>query len=177
MGYTKTINYRYFLPFLMIFIGICENFGKSSYCFHTEKETAAKAISTCKVTGGKLVEPRNENENNFVANHAKDKLISQLWIGVNDISTEDSFKYDSKDIDIVWNNWAANQPNNHDGNEDCVAIGLSMMTVSDGTSEFQVTTPGVWYDQSCTFKKAFVCEYSGKGNIFINTYTVRLRLT
>ena len=154
----------------MIFIGICENFGKSSYCFHTEKETAAKAIFTCKATGGKLVEPRNENENNFVANHAKDKLISQLWIGVNDISTEDSFKYDSKDIDIVWNNWdwAANQPNNYNGNEDCVAMGLSSMTSSDGTHEIQVTTLGVWYDQSCTFKKAFVCEYSSsKGNIFV----------
>ena len=161
----------------MIFIGICENFGNSSYCFHTEKETAAKAISTCKATGGKLVEPRNENENNFVANHAKDKLISQLWIGVNDISTEDSFKYDSKDIDIVWNNWAANQPDNYNGTEDCVAMGLSTITFSDGTGENQVTTPGVWYDQSCTFKKAFVCEYSGKGNIFINTYTVRPWLT
>ena len=98
---------------------ICEKLGRTTYCFHTEKETAAIAISFCKAKGGKLVEPRNEKENNFIVNHAKDKLISQLWIGVHDISTEGSFKYDSKDVDILWSNWdhAQNQPNNNNGNE------------------------------------------------------------
>ena len=143
---------------------ICEKLGRTTYCFHTEKETAAIAISFCKAKGGKLVEPRNETVNDFVANHAKDKLISQLWIGVHDISTEGSFKYDSQDNDIVWSNWDWGQPNNIEDKEDCVAIGVSKITKSSGRSETSVTLSefGNWWDTSCSFKKAFVCEYSGK---------------
>ena len=89
--------------------------------------------------------------------------MSQFWIGIHDLQSEGVFRYDSNDEEVTWKNWNSDQPNNNVGGEDCVAIGLTKMSNSNGNGEANVdnSDAGQWWDQKCHFPKAFVCESLG----------------
>ena len=90
-----------------------------------------------------------EDTNKHVSDHAKtiQGFTDRFWIGINDVTEEGSFKYNSDQSIILWENWrvSGGQPNNIN-NQDCVAVNSN----------------GEWYDDACSQVKSFVCE---KGNV------------
>ncbi|TFK09487.1 dedicator of cytokinesis protein 4 [Platysternon megacephalum] len=97
--------------------------------------------ATCSQAGGLLASPRNSAENSaiqqIVVRHNK-----AAYIGINDIQTEGSFKYLSGEA-IGYSNWAAGEPNNVGGIEDCI----------------EVYPDGRWNDKSCNEKRLIICEF------------------
>ena len=131
-----------------------------------EKKTAADARAFCNSIGSKLFEPRDLPTNAFVASEAKARGLSQFWIGVGDVQTESTFRYDSNDESITWNNWNKGQPNNYGVGEDCTAVGVTQISYSYGREwshelNLDSSVIGQWWDQQCHNLKGFVCESSG----------------
>ena len=130
------------------------------YCFQLEKKPLVYAKRDCASIGSKLFEPKSLASNTFVTQEAKKKGMSQFWIGIHDARTEDSFRYFSNNKEITWINWRYDQPNNNEGGEDCVSVGVTRYSWSNGGGESSIygNDVGKWWDQKCTFLKAFVCE-------------------
>ena len=132
-----------------------------------EKKTAADARAFCNGIGSKLFEPRDLPINAFVASEAKARGLSQFWIGVGDVQTEGTFRYDSNDDSITWNNWNKGQPNNYGVGEDCTAVGVTQISHSHSTGKYSHEhnldsfEVGQWWDQQCLYLKAFICESAG----------------
>ena len=95
--------------------------------------------------GGKLVEPRKQTTNDFITDVAKEKGNGiELWIGINDISKEGVFVYESNSEPVTWTNWGPGEPNNGGNglrNGDCVRLKQEE-----------------WWDLNCDYSKPFVCE-------------------
>ncbi|XP_030426757.1 pulmonary surfactant-associated protein D-like [Gopherus evgoodei] len=97
--------------------------------------------ATCSQADGLIASPRNSAENSTIqqiaVHHNK-----KTFIGINNIQTEGSFKYLSDEA-IGYSNWAAGEPNNVGGIEDCV----------------EVYPDGRWNDKSCNDKRLIICEF------------------
>ena len=98
-----------------------------------------------------MLEPRDSTTNSKVVTLAKSEGVTSFWIGVNDITIEDVFTYESNGKTIDYKNWNTNpkEPNNGSNqkpNEDCVAIWK--------TDNYN----GKWNDYYCTSRLSFVCE-------------------
>ena len=141
--------------------------------YHLEKKTADDARAFCNGIGSNLYEPRNLSSNAFVTREAKAKGITQFWIGIRDVQTEDTFRYDSNGEQITWNNWKQGQPNNAGGGEDCTSVGVTKMATSNGNWNINIASSeaGLWWDQKCHFLKEFVCESSVKVVFIKNVFT------
>ena len=136
--------------------------------------------------GGKLAEPRTQTTNDFIADVAKGKGISQLWIGINDIKEEGTFIYGSNDAPITWTNWAPDQPNNGDGEvqEDCVILAITEITYLNNNYPLDSSKQEKWFDGKCDYTLSFVCERGDSTvnddiELYINGYydTSNKRLT
>ena len=127
-----------------------------------EKKTAEDAAAFCNGMGSKLFEPRDFPSNAFVTSEAKAIRMSQFWIGIRDVQTEGTFRYDSNAERITWNNWNSGQPNN-EGGEDCTIVTVTQYSNSNGNGKIDVNSSeaGQWWDTKCDFRKAFVCERAG----------------
>ena len=128
-----------------------------------QKKTADDARAFCIGIGSKLFEPRDFPSNAFVTSEAKARGMSQFWIGIHDAQTEGEFRYDSNDEQMTWSNWKEGQPNSFGGGEDCISVGVTVRSYSNGSGETHIDSSeaGLWWDQKCHFLKAFVCESSG----------------
>merc|ERR1712238_25099 len=69
--------------------------GGKNYDFNPAAQTQSEARARCIRLGGKLFEPKDATTNRDVFVQAGAKLIggNNLWIGVSDVGTEDSFTY------------------------------------------------------------------------------------
>ena len=77
-------------------------------------------------------------------------MNKHIWIGGNDIETEDTWVWTTsgREIDTFhWSNGHRGQPNNHDGNQDCLAI--------SGVVEHM----GLWNDIDCDLSYNVICEF------------------
>ena len=64
---------------------------------------------------GKLFEPKDSSTNDQIINTARDmKSTVEIWIGINDIATEGTWKYTTGG-NLVNTNWASGQPDDHHG--------------------------------------------------------------
>ena len=101
-----------------------------------------------------------EDTNKHVSDHANtiQGFTDRFWIGINDFTEEGSFKYNSDQSIILWDNWrvSAGQPNNIN-NQDCVAVNSN----------------GEWDDDACSQLKSFVCEKGTKAEIFSSCTKIR----
>ena len=107
-----------------------------------------EASDFCLNEGAILFEPKSEDINKRVSDHANTiegfgNADNRYWIGINDITAEGSFVYNSDQSPISWENWKGNQPNNRAGGQDCGAVN---------------TNEGEWWDDTCTDLRPFVCE-------------------
>lgn len=74
-------------------------------------------------------------------------FIYRVWIGLNDLTMEGLFEWTSG-VNVTYTNWEMGQPNNGQGQENCVALpGLN--------------TIDQWDDTNCVQALPFVCELPG----------------
>jgi Lectin C-type domain/Putative metal-binding motif len=102
------------------------------------------ARAACASAGMHLVAIGSQGEDNFVFNGANMISHGKWWIGLNDIAQEGKFAWDGGGP-VTFTNWAAGEPNDSGGNEDCVQI----------NRYFPEKT---WNDEPCSFPLSFVCE-------------------
>lgn len=105
------------------------------------KQSIDEGAAWCRNAGGKLVVPKNHEENKMLVK-VSNIIGSQPFIGVTDRRTESVFE----DLDgnrITFLNWHKTEPNNHGGDEDCIGVHKH---------------DGSWYDVACTIVHLIVCE-------------------
>ena len=112
--------------------------------------THENAIQFCISWGGKLFEPKTPEANSEVNNLAKAQGLVWYWLGINDVSEEGNFVYNSDGKAIGWTNWASGQPDNLD------ASGLSADCGSQNIDSPDYTIG--WHDANCNDLTGFVCE-------------------
>ena len=122
------------------------------YRFSNVTKSFEEAQSSCASNGGKLFEPRNLKQNKEVADAAY-KIHhyppNYWWIGADDKEREGSFQWSTSEKNINFSNWMSGQPNDFNGNQDCVGIYISSNSVYHGK----------WYDYTCSIKHFFICEF------------------
>ena len=107
--------------------------------------------SRCEDMGGRLVQVRSREENEFVTKLAKDANLDGVWIGGTDQANEGQWKW----VDgspLTYTNWSrvGNQPNNKNGVEHYLMIMIALDT-------------GQWCDQPDTSVEwknvGYICEW------------------
>lgn len=92
--------------------------------------------------GGALACPKNAAENTALREVAK-RGSKFAYIDITDIQTEGRFVY-ANGAPINYKNWKNGEPNNFNGNEDCVIIEHEN---------------GLWNDFPCDQKGLIICEF------------------
>jgi hypothetical protein len=125
--------------------GYCpENWSSfGSYCYQLNKTAVAwpDAEKTCKSTGGHLTSILSATEGTFINKHLL-QSINNAWIGLNDRDNEHTFVW-SDGMPLLVVSWWRNQPNDFDGQQNCVYINRGQ---------------GRWNDLGCGRKFPFVCK-------------------
>ena len=126
--------------------------GKSCYKLFTSSKTWENAKKECEKWHAGLVKVESREENDFI----KTKLLptdkeENYWIGLSDSDNENDWKWtDGTRLDLDgYKNWRGHEPDNHNGNEDCVAI------VRISTDPYHY---GKWSDISCSLERKYICE-------------------
>jgi hypothetical protein len=119
-------------------------YNGNDYLFVRTPKTWHEAQSLCSVNGYKLVTINDANEEFFLQTHeASTGLLSDWWIGLNDIGSEGFFVWDGGFSSYT--NWYSGEPNNNEGNEDCV-------------TERYLGGQWQWNDLPCSQRLPFICE-------------------
>jgi hypothetical protein len=125
----------------------CHGLNRRTSWFNSESE--------CSQRGMHLVRIEDAAENQWIRDLAtREGYNGAIWIGANDRRVEGSWQWtDGAEfwrgrvggmaVGGLYSNWASNQPNNANGNEDCVSM-------------YQNTAS--WYDETCSNEHAYLCE-------------------
>ena len=97
-----------------------------------------EARSSCQVWGGDLVEITTPEENELIGA----EVDGSVWIGANDRQNEGEMVWASGDP-VEYATWAPSQPDNFQGQENCVE---------------RRAPDGLWNDAPCEGAKGAVCE-------------------
>ncbi|XP_071494553.1 C-type lectin lectoxin-Thr1-like [Diadema antillarum] len=119
-------------------------FDSKCYRVFGENKSWYDAATTCGYDGADLVSIHSPLENNFVFSYwhsSNGNKGNGFWIGLNDISSEGSFKWDGG-WTFNYANWRNGEPNNRN-DEDCVKV---------------YNDDGRWNDEDCHQEKTFVCK-------------------
>ena len=104
------------------------------------------ARETCADNGDHLTSIESQKEtddiNKVLYSEFSNPKNEKFWIGLDEMAKEDRWVWtDHKSVGYT--NWDRNQPGDHAGDEDCVAIGWGKM---------------MWHDAPCRYKMYPVCE-------------------
>ena len=129
--------------------GKCFYFEETSLTYDAAK---SNCIEKLKPWPGKLFEPATLAENNKIAT-IFGSLFSGLWwphIGVNDMSQEDTFLYNTTGLPINFSPvWTVNHgPGVHGTDSNCIALGYWSSFV------------GEWVERPCSTLRPSICESS-----------------
>ena len=124
-------------------------FYGNCYKYMETRKTWAEAEAVCNGhtwngIQGHLASVHSEEENDFVASLAKDRIL----LGGHDTHKEGQYEW-SDGTTFTYQNWADNEPSNHGGhggNEDCIEI------------PFPASADKHWNDRLCSTKEKFVCK-------------------
>ena len=137
------------------FADLCQN-GKrrySGYCYsiNEDKKDFNNAKASCKEQNAYLADINSAEENQFLE---KINFDGMMLIGLNDVNHEKLFIWDHSGKKPTYTNFhgAGRQPDNFNGDEDCVEIYLN--THDSGVR-------GKWNDIPCSTQLPYVCK-SGK---------------
>lgn len=137
------------------YIGI---FNGHSYYMSNTQRTAKDAGEEAFKIGGHLVTIDDELENNFLKDNQilKDNVVEGIWIGLNDIETEGTYKWLTGE-NISYQNWnlTSGEPNNSGGNEDYTELYMKYGAATTGAEI------GKWNDNPGTANKRYVVEFEG----------------
>ena len=100
--------------------------------------------------GGFLVKIESSEENDFIKSKYLTEEVVHYWIGLSDIAYEDNWMWSDGTWLTGYTNWGNDQPNNHDGNQDCVEIRKG--------GYYGHTYDGQWQDQDCSDSQGYICE-------------------
>ncbi len=108
----------------------------SMYFLNEQALSGSDAQAFAQTLGANLISIQTPEENNCIVsslvNLGLNTVNDVIWIGLNDEAVEGTFVwYDQSPV--VYTNWAAGEPNNSGGNEDCV----------------QIYPDGMWNDLPC----------------------------
>ena len=119
--------------------------GNSKYWKSNNTATWLEARDTASAHGGYLVAIDNAAENQFLL----DSPVGNVWIGLNDIVLENTFKWIPGSSVSTYLNWGDGEPNDaaNSFNEDYV----------------EILTTGLWNDLKNLSAKEFVVEYTTNG--------------
>lgn len=118
--------------------------GKTRYAFCQFGLPWHRAEAHCRELGGHLATIHDRAEDIFVFLEANKYSHERYWIGLNDIRQEGTFEWASGS-GSRYTHWEPGEPNDADGNEDCVEI--NRYHPSD-----------TWNDEPCAQMLRFVCE-------------------
>ncbi|XP_071151698.1 perlucin-like [Mytilus edulis] len=116
--------------------------GGTCYYFTNELYTWQTGQSYCNGFG-KLAEPDTSVEISFLKSRATE-IGSTFCLGGTDSVTEGTFMWASSNKVITTTDWDTGQPDNHQGGQDCLCMGL--------TFNYR------WDDTDCATKHRYICE-------------------
>ena len=87
-----------------------------------------------------MAEIISSKEQTSISNEALLRKDRHYWIGLTDSAVEGHFVWQHSSKPLNWSNWADNQPDDSDGDEDCVVV-----TGLPGQQQ--------WNDEACTFSR------------------------
>ncbi|XP_048016051.1 C-type lectin domain family 4 member E-like [Megalobrama amblycephala] len=94
--------------------------------------------------GGDLVIIKSVEKQRLVSSLVREKMHVSVWIGLNDLEIEGNMKWvDNTPLNQGF--WMSGEPNNNDGNEDCVIMN-------------PIPNLGNWNDIPCLDKSTVLCE-------------------
>ncbi|XP_039510609.1 mannose-binding protein A-like isoform X2 [Pimephales promelas] len=115
--------------------------GQKYYASDGLQGTFEKAQKFCSDAGAKIVLPRSEDENKVLTSLQAALESTYVYVGATDRQKEGNF-VDMNGQPLTFTNWKENEPNNHNGAEDCTVIYKN----------------GVWNDINCSSEWHVVCE-------------------
>ena len=133
------------------------NTGKQYGVLNTKVFSYEDATKICQDAGGKLPEPRNSEENDFLDNFGTTTKV--FFLGLTDTAAEGQWVWTSDDSTVTWKPWKSGEP---DGgtSENCCAMYKNAQFVADKKS---------WKSEGCdqpaTTKVPVVCELTRKYTI------------
>jgi Lectin C-type domain len=118
-----------------------ERAADTGRCYLIDAGAASWSTSSvaCADWGGALVRIDSPEEEAFLAGDP----LGDAWIGLNDRETEGDLRWDGGGELGAYSHWAAEQPDDFDGSEDCVEL------LADGRG---------WNDRPCADLRAYACE-------------------
>ncbi|XP_073721142.1 collectin-12-like [Misgurnus anguillicaudatus] len=112
------------------------------YFISIKKKSWSESRQFCRDRGQDLVIINTEDEQRYVSSIAK----SRVWIGLSDIAEEGKMKWvDNTTLDKKF--WYQGEPNDENGNEDCVEIMSSSQPILNN-----------WNDLPCSETRKCICE-------------------
>ena len=128
--------------------GLCpcdvDEYGGHAYMYCTTAASWTSARTTCLSYGYDLTAVNGSAEDAHVNAQAFLRYGGKWWGGLNDQTTEGTFVWSNGDA-VAYTNWAAGEPNNAGGNEDCMQFG-------------RYYPASTWNDEPCTSSFRYVCE-------------------
>ncbi|XP_054768444.2 perlucin-like protein [Lytechinus pictus] len=114
-------------------------FSSNCYFLDTNGRTWDDGLETCQGYDAWLAEITSDAEQSFITSYLG--LGIGAWIDCRDSISEGDWRCGNDDHPITFTGWAGSEPNNADGNEDCVVI-----------------YNGPWYDIPCTSQISALCK-------------------
>lgn len=111
------------------------------------------ANEDCNNLGGVLGTPASSDENERLADYIRQSIgpDEQVWLGVNDMTTEGSW-VDQSGLTVAYKNWdtsgsgAAPQPDGG-ASQNCAVLSAA-------------SSGGKWLDENCREEKPYVCQFN-----------------
>ncbi|XP_027001323.1 CD209 antigen-like protein 2 isoform X2 [Tachysurus fulvidraco] len=125
-------------------------FMSSFYYVSAERKNWFDSRAECTKNGADLVIIESKEEQDFINVLRSGK---SAWIGLRDQVTEGTWKW-VDNTSLTTSYWWSQEPNNLNGDEDCVEIG----TVPDGRPV--TDSSNTWNDHSCHGSLFWICEKS-----------------
>ena len=110
------------------------------YLFGAQAVSWTAASAACESWGGTLARLDTAEEEAALRTRVPP---ADTWIGLNDVASEGSMLWDGGGAPGLYTHWAAEQPDDFDGTEDCVEL------LADGRG---------WNDRPCTDLRVYACE-------------------
>ncbi|KAK9981559.1 hypothetical protein ABG768_001086 [Culter alburnus] len=117
------------------------NSKRDNFFISSELKSWSESRQYCRDRGADLVIINTEVKQRLVSSLAKERV----WIGLSDIETEGRMIWvDNSTLNQGF--WFRGEPNNYEGNEDCVVLNPTNDSVNN------------WYDVPCSEKRKGFCE-------------------
>ncbi|XP_014899448.1 macrophage mannose receptor 1-like isoform X1 [Poecilia latipinna] len=115
----------------------------NGHCFYLQRtpKSWSSALTECRKEGSELVNIRNIEDQSFVISQLGYASTDELWIGLNDRTTEGLFDW-SDHTTVTFTSWEPEEPTVSTDEEDCV-----LMKGENGN----------WADRSCDEKHGYIC--------------------